>query len=518
MIKIKDWLKKNKDNIFIVISFLAFSIITAIITFLHEPWRDEAQSWLIARDLSIVEIVKQMKYEGHPCLWHFFIAIFAKLGLPYMTMNIISWTIMNISAFLVLKKAPFNKIIRLSILISMPFLYYYTSISRNYSIIPLIVILLAIYYTKRKEKPYIYGLLIALLSNTHILMLGMVGMIMLTTFIDEIIINRKTNSKEEKKNIIISLTIALIGVAITGFQLLGCLDACVIPGNKIDVIYTTKQTIERIPTILYREFAMMFTYRLEKSTYFAALIIVILVNLRYFPKQCLIFLGGLGFQTFVYLIIYKPSIIKVLLILIILLYCIWTQQYDYNEKMKKEKNKYKKIILISSIVIFQVYFLVINLGTLYKGHKVIIDDINSNYSCAKEISSYIKENIPEGTTIICMYDASSTSVIPYLKKYYFFNPITNKNFTYITWNLERVSQISNKDYIENIKRIYNNGENPYLIYTKETNIENITYLEDNKYITKIYETDKALTDESYSLYKINEKFKELKDIESKVNI
>src|SRR5262249_26311519 len=35
----------------------------------HEPWRDEAHTWLIARDLSYGGIVQQMHYEGYPPLW-----------------------------------------------------------------------------------------------------------------------------------------------------------------------------------------------------------------------------------------------------------------------------------------------------------------------------------------------------------------------------------------------------------------------------------------------------------------
>ena len=42
-----------------------YLIISFIIIILHEAWRDEAQSWLIARDLSFIDILKQMKFEGH---------------------------------------------------------------------------------------------------------------------------------------------------------------------------------------------------------------------------------------------------------------------------------------------------------------------------------------------------------------------------------------------------------------------------------------------------------------------
>src|SRR3974377_1671788 len=37
----------------------------------HEKWSDEAQAWLIARDLGLKTIwFHELRYEGHPGLWH----------------------------------------------------------------------------------------------------------------------------------------------------------------------------------------------------------------------------------------------------------------------------------------------------------------------------------------------------------------------------------------------------------------------------------------------------------------
>ncbi len=37
----------------------------------HEKWADEAQAWLIARDLDLKTIwFHELRYEGHPGLWH----------------------------------------------------------------------------------------------------------------------------------------------------------------------------------------------------------------------------------------------------------------------------------------------------------------------------------------------------------------------------------------------------------------------------------------------------------------
>ena len=132
------------NNKLYIIIMTIYTIIGFKILLSHESWRDEAQAWLIGRDLSFIEMLKQMYYEGHPCLWSMILAPFAKLGFPYFTMNIISYTIMWITAILILKKAPFPKIIRIILIFSIPFMYNYSVIARNYCLIPLAFVLIAI--------------------------------------------------------------------------------------------------------------------------------------------------------------------------------------------------------------------------------------------------------------------------------------------------------------------------------------------------------------------------------------
>ena len=208
----KEFVKKNKVNLVVM---LCYSIITFIILLFHESWRDEAQAWLIARDLNIIDIFRQMKYEGHPVIWYLILVPFAKLGLPYVTVKIVSWLICNIAVWLILKKAPFNLILKILFIFSMPMIYLYPSISRSYCLIPLAITLVAIYFGQRHEKPIQYILSILFLANTHVIMYGMVGILLLLFYIEELIQNRKTNSKEQKKKVYISLIVIIVGLILT---------------------------------------------------------------------------------------------------------------------------------------------------------------------------------------------------------------------------------------------------------------------------------------------------------------
>ena len=96
-------MKKNKFFIFTI--FIIYFLIVLVTSYYHESWEDESQGWLIARDLNFIEIINQMKYEGHSFLWYYILAIFAKL-LPYEFSKIIMIVIAGITGFLILTKSP----------------------------------------------------------------------------------------------------------------------------------------------------------------------------------------------------------------------------------------------------------------------------------------------------------------------------------------------------------------------------------------------------------------------------
>ena len=168
----KRFIKENKVEIIIMFVYVISTFIIGM--FFHEKWRDEAQAWLMARDLNLFDLLKQMKYEGHPFLWQLILMPFAKLGFPYITESLISLLFMWIATWLLLIKSPFDKLVKIFILLSLPIIYFYPVIARNYSLIPLALFIIAILYKDRNEKKVHYCLAILFLAYTHILMWGLV--------------------------------------------------------------------------------------------------------------------------------------------------------------------------------------------------------------------------------------------------------------------------------------------------------------------------------------------------------
>ena len=67
-----------------VVVFAVYLAVVIVTMAFHEPWFDEAQSWLIARDCPYRDLLLvRPHYEGHPPLWWLLLSIPAKLGVPY---------------------------------------------------------------------------------------------------------------------------------------------------------------------------------------------------------------------------------------------------------------------------------------------------------------------------------------------------------------------------------------------------------------------------------------------------
>ena len=170
---LKNWLKTNRT---ILITFVIYLLITLVAIHFHENWEDEAQAWLTVRDCSLPELVGRMKYEGHFLPWYLLIMPFAKLGLPFATINYISWLVAAVSVWLMLKHLPLKLYQRIIFIFTLPMLYFFPVVARCYCLLPLAVILLIMFHKDRYEKPFRYCLSIALaaLVHTHCLMFALV--------------------------------------------------------------------------------------------------------------------------------------------------------------------------------------------------------------------------------------------------------------------------------------------------------------------------------------------------------
>jgi hypothetical protein len=147
----------------------AYCVILAVVAYHHEPWFDEAQAWLLARDASVPDLfLLHMRHEGTPGLWHLLLMVPAKLGFPYWTMRLLAALFSTAAAAMILWLSPFPPPIRIAIPFTYFLLYQYAVVARSYALLAPLLFAIAWFLSKARSKPWILIALLIALANVSI--------------------------------------------------------------------------------------------------------------------------------------------------------------------------------------------------------------------------------------------------------------------------------------------------------------------------------------------------------------
>jgi hypothetical protein len=153
----------------IYIAIGAYALLVALTIHRHEPWADEAQSWLLGRDASLDHLWGTLlHYEGTPGLWQTLVHSLIRLGLPYSAYGFVSGSLGLAAVVLLVRYAPLPLFIRLLL----PFTYYlcyqYAVIARSYAFIAPLLFGIAAIYPEARRKPVLTTVLLCLLAGVSV--------------------------------------------------------------------------------------------------------------------------------------------------------------------------------------------------------------------------------------------------------------------------------------------------------------------------------------------------------------
>lgn len=149
----------------------------------HEKWADEAQAWLIARDLSLKSIwFHELRYEGTPGLWHTILWVAQHVfHAPYDAISYIGACFAIGGAALLLFKAPFPRMVRWPMAFGYVFLYQYAVIARPYTMLALLAFCAAIFFKdlQHPERITVVLVLLTMVSLHGAILAGCLGLVYL---------------------------------------------------------------------------------------------------------------------------------------------------------------------------------------------------------------------------------------------------------------------------------------------------------------------------------------------------
>lgn len=113
---------------------LSFMALTGTLAFFHEPWRDEADTWLMVRDASLLTIAKIVPDMGTPIGWYLILKPFAALGLPFGTQQVLALCLVWGAAAIIIFQGPFSILVSACLCLSWFLSFEYSVIARNYAL------------------------------------------------------------------------------------------------------------------------------------------------------------------------------------------------------------------------------------------------------------------------------------------------------------------------------------------------------------------------------------------------
>lgn len=92
---------------------VGYAALIAVAIPFHEPWADEAQAWLLARDQGFWHMLfHAIRYEGSPGLWHSFLWVLARMHVGYIGMRWITGLVALAGVYVLLRWSPFPLILK----------------------------------------------------------------------------------------------------------------------------------------------------------------------------------------------------------------------------------------------------------------------------------------------------------------------------------------------------------------------------------------------------------------------
>ena len=160
------WKLSNKADYLIVGTYV---VLFVLVLRKHEPWADEAQAWLIARDSGLFELLFQrLRYEGHPGLWYLILMIPSRIFPYYPTIQVMCFLIAVAGVYVFVRTSPFPIILKILFPFTYFIFYQYAIVARSYVLLPLLIFMIGSIYPQKSERIYLFTLLLCLLAYTSV--------------------------------------------------------------------------------------------------------------------------------------------------------------------------------------------------------------------------------------------------------------------------------------------------------------------------------------------------------------
>ncbi|WP_434732797.1 hypothetical protein NL154_13210 [Rhizobium sp. YTUHZ044] len=194
--------------------FLAWLALASALCWSETVWRDEVRALSLAlQGDNFAAMLRQLRGEGHPALWYILLrAAHVMIGSP-VVLKIVALTIAAAAAYLLVFRLILPLPIMLLSLFSSFSIFDYAAMSRNYGISMLVVFLIVLNWGKGRRNGILLGLLFALLANTNVHSVVLVGGFLAHWFFD-LVLARPRPPLSAYRAFLTAAAIAAVGIVL----------------------------------------------------------------------------------------------------------------------------------------------------------------------------------------------------------------------------------------------------------------------------------------------------------------
>ena len=441
----------------------------------HEMWRDEIQAWLLARDsTSVFNLFANLKYEGHPGLWHLCLMPLSRITDSPVIMQMFHLLITGVTVYLFVRYSPFNWFQKLLFCFGYLVLYEYAIVARNYALGLLLITVFCVLFKERYKRFIWVGCVLFLLAHTsvHALIVTIaIGIALCCEYVfsGRVLqpLNQEIETIENKRPIWIGF--ALIGIGIitavlqlnpppdTGFAVAWNFNFEMKRVNDIVKLISRAYLPVTRPVLGFWGSNVLTTYPFFQAIqvplcYFLMLFSVLLFLKR--PTALLTYLiSTFGLLAFFY-IKYQGSIRHHGFLFLAFLMCCWIYRdcpaINLSKAAQQDEDSIaNRVLNVAGTVIVTVLLICHAIG----GITAVRMEHRYIFSYGKLTAEYIKSQGMQDHPIVGDVDFAVSTVVGYLPKRQVYYPRGSRLGSFVRWDAARNHDASDELVIEEAEKL-----------------------------------------------------------------
>ena len=478
-------MNKKDKHYALGLTFL-FLVVGAFTASHHEMWRDEIQAWLLARDsTSLFNLFANLKYEGHPGLWHLCLMPLSRISHSPVMMQMLHLLITGVTVYLFVRYAPFNWFQKLLFCFGYFVLYEYAIVARNYALGLLLISVFCVLFRERYKRFIWVGCVLFLLAHTSVHALIVVIAIGIALCCEYVFegrflkpLNEEIAAIENKRSIWIGFTLIGVGIMTSVLQLNPP------PDTGFAVAWNFNYDAKRVNDIvklIFRAYLpipkatlhfwgsnVLTSYPLFQTIQVPLCYFLMLFSVLVFLKRptalLTYFISTFGLLTFFY-IKYHGSIRHHGFLFLTFLMCCWiypeSPAVNFSKAEQAETDStVNRVLNVAGTAVLTLLLICHAVG----GVIAVRMEHRHIFSYGKLTAEYIKSQGMQGLPMIGNKDSAVSTVIGYLQEprqiYY---PRSSRFGSFIRWDKARTDSISKRRVIEAAKTLSNEKSQAVLI-------------------------------------------------------